>query len=681
MTSRGREWILAAVLAAAAAALLSTTFLLGSSADEEEFRFAVLSAWLRVQALTHGDLGLWTSLLGLGVPQPFVPNFALHPLAPLLAWVPPATWVRVLLVFHTVVGATGMWRVCSLLGLAPIVRATGVVTFLLASPAQNYVLSDFWPSHYIVWTLAPWVLLIAWRVLASETANVRRWSCALGVISGIAAANANPAYLLVFVPLAATVLVLRVRQLRARWRWVALSAVLALTIAAPTFAQLVSERQHFAPEQALSNVTDPLSLRAALMSAFAPFTDEPMDSRSIFFGAPYAVLAVVGCLRFARARTDLTVSAAIYAVLVFTTWIPMPWISQRYQFRDPLMLCGILLAGLAVNTWHNRPHGRTAIVAVLALQAASVIHVALPALQRTIDSEGRRAVAFRGATGNTPLVDGLVALTREPGRLAYSPQVDYEVSERALVIDGIGVNALAYRNVPVVNGSFKSASADLISPDERLFYGRIRLPPPFIASPAGLDVLGVRYLLARRGEVMPPGLRELGAFPTARGGELVLYDNPDAWPGAFLVPAAFGDEPLPVLPACGHDRLLCRDLAPIAAHRDTMPLTTARGNGEIHVRSNAAAEPRILVVIEMFRPEWLAYADGRRVATREMYGGLIGVPLPSGVGNVRLRYSPGAISFITWVSLIGSIVGSVAAAVPRSRFRVPGSGSRSRFEC
>jgi hypothetical protein len=666
LTSRGREWTCATVLAAAVAALLSTIFLIGSTPDEEEFRFAVLSASLRVRALADGELGLWTPLLGLGVPQPFVPNFALHPLAPLLAWMSPVLWVRLLLVVQTVVGATGMWQLCAFLGMAPIVRATGVVTFLLASTVQNYVLSDFWPSHYIVWTLAPWLLLIAWRVLSTGATNVRRSSCVLGVLSGIAAANANPAYLLVFMPLAAIVLVTRAHHLRARWPWLVASALLALAIAAPTVAQLVTERQHFAPELALSNVTDPLGFRAAVGNAFAPFTVTQADPRSMFFGAPYAALALVGCLSLARARPDLSAGVAIYAVLAFTTWIPIPWISQRYQFRDPLMLCAILLAGLAVSEWRNEGRRRAIVAITLALQLASLIYVMGPVLLRMIGSEGRRAVAFRGATGDTPLVDRLVAEMRVPGRLMYSPQVDHAVSERALVVDGIGVNALAYRAVPVVNGSFKSASTNPIAPDDRLFYGRIGTAPSFLAAAAGLDVLGIRYVLARRREAIPADLREVAAFPTSRGGELALFENADAWPGAFLVPAEFGDAQLPRLPGCAHDRLLCRDLSAIAAHRDTAPVTMTRHHDEITVRWNAAGAARVLVVTEMFRPEWLAYADGRRLATRVMYGGLIGVPLPAGVREVRLHYSPNIMIAVTWGALI-AIIGGFVGAVTGNR--------------
>jgi hypothetical protein len=230
----------------------------------------------------------------------------------------------------------------------------------------------------------------------------------------------------------------------------------------------------------------------------------------------------------------------------------------------------------------------------------------------------------------------------------------------------------------VINGSFKSASTDPISPDDRLFYGRVRTPAPLTASDAALDVLGIRYVLARQGERVADGLRERETYPTARVGQLVLFENPDAWPGAFLVPPAFGDQDLPRLPGCPHDRLLCRDLSSIAAHRDVTPLEVSRHTGTIRVRWKPTAEPRILVVPEMFRPEWRAQADGRRVATRQMYGGLIGVPLPSGIEEVQLRYQPTALLLANLVAYV-ALAGGIICIVPRSSFRVPRSGSRFGF--
>ena len=135
-----RRLSLAHVLAAAAPALLVVTFLVGSAPDEEEFRWGILSSFLHARALAGGTLLSWTSTLGLGLPQPMVPNFNLHPLMPLLA--------------------AGVWSLCRTLEVAPVVRAVAVLTYLLATPTQNYALTDLWLSHYVMWTMGPWLLLL-----------------------------------------------------------------------------------------------------------------------------------------------------------------------------------------------------------------------------------------------------------------------------------------------------------------------------------------------------------------------------------------------------------------------------------------------------------------------------------------------------------------------------------------
>lgn len=297
---------IATALACGATLMLCYAFLFGSSGNEEEFRFAILSTWLRIRGPWSLDSAFWTPLLGLGVPQPFVPNFSLHPLAPLLAWMSAIAWVRLLLVAHSIVGAVGMWRLGgAVLGFPPMVRAAVVATFLFSAPLQNYVLIDFWPSHHLVWTLLPWMLIMAWRVIDPGTSesHVRRWAGGLGLVSGVVAANANPAYLVVFIPLAVAIIVSRWRTTRRRVRWIAVAALIAGAMAAPLVVQLVTERPYFDSGLNVPNDQDPLPLQAAWIALVHPFIPDPtMGMRTLFFGAPFTALAVIGCVWFARQR-------------------------------------------------------------------------------------------------------------------------------------------------------------------------------------------------------------------------------------------------------------------------------------------------------------------------------------------------------------------------------------------
>ena len=682
--------ILSIALAAAAPALLAATFLLGSTPDEEEFRWGVLTSTLHIRALAEGRFATWTSALGFGIPQPLVPNFHMHPLLPLLAVVSPATWVRVLYVVQTVLGAFGMWHLGRMLQLSPFVRAVCVLTFLLATPTQNYALSDFWPSHYVMWTSAPWLLLMAWRVLETAGRDLRRWSVLLGVCAGLVLATTHPGHVPVYGVVVLAIVAVEWRAVVARWRWLAAAGLIALAIAGPSLIQLAAERTIFDAELGIVKLPEPLPPSAAWDVFLRPLSrsDHPwqMDlvangTRTLFFGGPFAVLCVLGMFRSGRRHLALTLGATIAAVLLFTSLLPLTFVS-RFHFRDPLLLCAIPLAGLAADHLLRWRPTRPVAVLLLVAQIGVVTTAALPFLEGAWHADARQALWFRGATADTPFVDTLLTLMPAPGRLAYSPQVDYEVSQRERLPEGLGVNALAFRGVSLVNGSFKGISTDVLWPDDRLFYGRLRLPRPLVESDEGLDVLGIRYVLANPGETVAPGLRPRGSVPKRYGGALLLYENPDAGPGGFVIGDAPEELPeLPVYADCINDRLLYRDLSGLAGRHASEDIAVTRQGGQIDVdidsRGRAEAlsgggssEPRLLVLIEMFRPEWVARSDRGLLATRSVGPGLLGVSLPPGTTSVRLNYRPTIFmvaSVLAWAALAGGIIALLVFSRSRAR--------------
>jgi Bacterial membrane protein YfhO len=301
----------------------------------------------------------------------------------------------------------------------------------------------------------------------------------------------------------------------------------------------------------------------------------------------------------------------------------------------------------------------------LLLQIAVIPAAAWPLFQDAWEEEGRSAAAFRGATGDAVLSNGLRAAMRTSGRLAYSPLVDRDVAERALVQDGLGLNALAYRDVSVVNGSFKAIATDVLWPNDRLFYAWIRVPQPLVDSDAGLDVLGIRYVLGYRGEPVAPGLREVWAGKTPRGGDLVLFENADAGPGAFLMEPVRAATTLEPYPGCAHDRLLCRDVGRLKALRDR-DVTTMEGSfNELRLTWESIPQPRVLVVTQMYRPSWTATSGNRHLEIVEVFGGFIGVSVPPGVSSVELRYRPTAIVVATLGCYASLILAALALVLTR----------------
>jgi hypothetical protein len=664
-------------------ALLSTTFLIGSPPDDEEFRFSILSAWLHADALRHGRVEFWTPILGLGVPLPLTPNFLLHPLLPLLATTSPATWARVLLLAHTLLGAGGMWLLLRRVGATRPTRALGVATFLLATPTQNYILIDFWPSHYVVWTSAPWLLLLAWDLLEADTpAGLRTRSILLGLCTGLVIASGNPGHLLVYVVLAGMVGVVYREQVARRLPWIALSVLIAGAIASPNVAQLVHELPLLDPALQVWTLPDPLPWWAAWNAFVAPVgvTDPRLPfTRTLFFGGPFAVLCVVGCVRFARRLPELVLTVVACTVLLFTELFETSWLSARFHFRDPLIVAAIPLAGLAFDQIFASRTRRLGAAFVAAAQLLVLGAAAWPALARPLTPDARRAHWFAGGTADTAAVDLLLQLAQPAGRMVFSPAADEEIHDAQRLEQGLGVNALAYRGFPVVNGWFKGTSTATVWPDERRLYGRIRVPQPAIESATTLDALGIRYVLANPDEMVAADLRPRGAIPK-RAERFVLYENRDAWPEAFVLDAAAEELALPPLPNCNQRGLLCTDWTQLAERRSTDPLVIRSQGGRARVRLFPGNEPRLLIVSQMFRRDWVASAGTDRLTTIRVFGGLLGIRVPPGIDSVDLHYRPLSVMAATalaWGTLAVGIGALVVLRFTGNRTKVPRHVSRA----
>jgi hypothetical protein len=392
-------------------------------------------------------------------------------------------------------------------------------------------------------------------------------------------------------------------------------------------------------------VADPLPLRAvrqAFVTPFVPVSEAVVTpfSRTLFFGGPFTALCLIGCVLFARRHTELTLTVLASGLLLFTTLTVVPFVSARFQFRDPLIVAAIPLAGLVVDRLFARRGTAVIAAVVLSLQAGVMIWAALPFLKAAWSEEAREAFWFRAATASHETVDRLIALMPARGRMALTPDVDRDVFSRGGLNAGLGINAFAYRGVPVVNGWFKGVSTATVWPDERVFYGRARIPTHIVTSDAALDVLGVRYVLGNGGEAVAGGLRVVGEIPA--GGDnpaLVLYENPDRWPEAFLVDAG-AESYLPSVDGCDHPVVLCRNFDVLVSRRLDTPLRVRERGGALDVRILRAPVPRLLVVTQMFRPGWVATAAGARLETVSLYGGLLGVRVPPEVDQIELRYRP-----------------------------------------
>ncbi len=564
-----------------------------------------------------------------------------------------------------------MWQLTRHLRVTPLTSAVCVSTFLLATPTQNYILTDFWPSHYIVWTAAPWLLLLAWQVLEADGRALRVRSVACGLCAGLVVANAHPGQLLVYATVVAGVVIAHWHEVVARGRWIAVAALIAAAVASPTLAQLVHERLMFAAgldrdilreslgwSEAWNVFLSPLGSPIGLPSAGSlPFT------RTLFFGGPFAVLCLIGCVRFARRHFGLAFVVVTCTVLLFTS-LPLPVVSARFHLRDPLTLAAIPLAGLSLERLLAR-RWRPVAVLVVIIQLGVLCASAWPAMAGTWRPDARQDEWFRGATGAAEPVETLLTLARPSGRMVFSPGVDDGVRGRGYLREGLGINALAYRGLSVVNGRFKGISAGTVWPDDSVFYARVRAPQQLLESAAALDVLGIRYVLANADDTVAEDLRRRGLVQKSNGTEFVLYENSNPWPDAFVLDREAENIPPVRMPGCPNDGVLCTDLAPLVERRSTDRLLIEHQNGRVDVRLFPADEPRLLVVSQMFRSDWVASADGSPLTTVRVFGGLIGVRVPSGVSSVQLRYRPVMVMLATALAWCTLIAGCAALIVLR----------------
>jgi hypothetical protein len=397
-------------------------------------------------------------------------------------------------------------------------------------------------------------------------------------------------------------------------------------------------------------------------------------TRTLFFGGPFALLCLIACVRGGWHRRELVLAVGISIVLLFSTMGPIALLSQRYQFRDPLTFCAIPLAGIAAERGLRAARTRAMTQLLLFLQMTAIVTAVDPFLSRAWNADARGTRWFRGATGETSMVDALLAAIRPSERLLYSPEVDRKVMLRTLLPSGLGVNALACRGIPVVNGWLKGISAGSVWPNERLYYARISTPRALVESDIALDVLGIRYVVAERTENVARDLRERAVLETPGSG-LVLYENENAWPGAFLLDEGRDELDIPVLATCDNDRLLCRDFTAMAESPLAGGVTVVRGEGRIHVTFDPVNAPRTLAITEMFRPEWIASSGGVRLETAAFAGSLLTVRVPPSTSSVDLVYRPWRLLLATiaaWCAIIGSLVVLGPAALRR------GVGRQSR---
>ena len=207
-----------------------------------------------------------------------------------------------------------------------------------------------------------------------------------------------------------------------------------------------------------------------------------------------------------------------------------------------MTLFGIVLGSLAFEALvrrsadHGRRHRRGA-------DADRCLLCAWPFAWAAWESRG----AERAALARTPTTEALREwTTRVPGRWYLAPRLDALVRDGRLQEAGLWRDIWIYRGLPVVNGSFKGVSTDVLYPSGSLPIGRIVGEAATVQNAATLAGLGIGAVLATADEPVAPELVEVARY-SAEGETIRLLRHPAAWPGgAFVMPATLA-APLPEL--------------------------------------------------------------------------------------------------------------------------------------
>lgn len=668
-------------LAAGATLFLLSGPVLGATTDDEEYRNTILSLVLHAKAVLQGDYPFWTSALGFGLPHPLHPTFFFHPLMPIFGLASPGTAVRVLYACHGVLGAAGAWWTVRQAGGSAWAAAIGTATWALATPALNYSVSDFWVSNFLGWSLAPWLLYWAQRVL-DDDAPGQPWLAALafGLVAGFCTVHGHAGHQPpLFLPVAA----LCVASPGRVWRRIpalAFATGLGCLIASPVVARLLLELPRF-PDVPRRLVDVQMGVPAAIDLVARPFTTltagSPMaallqrGTRGPFIGAPLfgLVLASIAGLGRRPYPRGLVVTFLLALGLTFLPNNDAPTImSGTYAFRDPMVLSGLILGGLALDALARR-----APAAALAIGTAQIAVLVTAAYPFVADAWGHGGVSdpSRHRTALTAALQDW--RPRLPGRWYLAPQLDELVRRGSLYDDGLWRDTWAYHDLPVVNGVFKGISTDALFPSGALPLGRIEGHPATVQQAPTLDLLGIGAVLALDGEPVAPSFEEVARFPTHLGPAVRLLRNSHAAPGAAFVAAdrlAITPERLPDCRA----GFLCFDLSAAAA--TAVPATHVTRAGD-SIEVTFAPEPRTrpLLVAEMYRPEWVAESGGVPLSVSSAWKGVLLVEVPPGTDTVTLHYRPMVIEILTAVSGVSLAGGSALWLALRRRQAAGPSGS------
>jgi hypothetical protein len=427
------------------------------------------------------------------------------------------------------------------------------------------------------------------------------------------------------------------------------AAALAAPQLLPTAAYVATTNRADAPaaaELASLWLTDPLALVVAGWGV--------LNGVPTFYGLVSLALAAAGVVSRRPRAGFLAATAAVGFLLALGAQTPVyGWLHRLPpfdHFRSPAKFEAVAelavawLAALGLDAMRDGAARARRVAAVLALAAVG---------ERAVYATQAASLLWRSCAGAYGATAALEALG--PSVLARPPAVG---EPPPLVYDTYGPDLDTFaRNLTATFGiaSLTGGRVSLLSRrHERLLV--LRLPGRPV-----LDLLGVRYLLARRDEC--DALERRTGFTVAeRRPAVCVLANPSAPPRYALVrdllPVETEDAMLDAVDRYAGGAVPVLGTSPAfdraATSGDVRVARYAAGAIDLVVHAGDAA---LLLVRHSWVPGWSARVDGRPVAVEQAAGLYFALPVPAGEHAVTLRYrtpwlGTGVGVAVAWVLLV-----------------------------
>jgi hypothetical protein len=189
---------------------------------------------------------------------------------------------------------------------------------------------------------------------------------------------------------------------------------------------------------------------------------------------------------------------------------------------------------------------------------------------------------------------------------------------------------------------------------------------PFLAAAA------VRYVVAPAA-AGPPGAQFRAVYRSTAGRALVIWENEDALPRAWLARRVVAaDDQGQAERELARAGAQLRNMVVVEKPTDAMRSAGAGGRAVVEkigwneARFRVHAEgPAVLVTSDLYLPGWSATVDGRSATVRPANLAMRAVAVPAGEHTVVFRYRPNGFRYGVVLALVGALALLARAGVPR----------------